>query len=152
MKFSVLILFLCLNFSIAVLHIDKVVHINNKLYNNINSSYYHDEKENVHVDYAIQTKAVASKMLVYVKVNLAENKDDRKFSREFLRTVIDFDKLIKGLYGNPLISNFMKNFMTQVDSLNLKSPLPIVGMKDIFCIKYIICSLTGSLRTQKRVF
>lgn len=129
MRFKVAILFACLNFAIAAFHLDKLVLTGNNIYNNMNYSYYHDQKGNLHLDFAIETKAVLGKMLVYVKVNLAENKDDRKMSREFLRTVIDFDKLIKGLYGNPLISAFMKNIMTQIDALNLRSPLPIVSKR-----------------------
>lgn len=127
MKFSVVIFLACLNSAIAALHVDKLVLIGNNLYNDMNYSYIHDEKENVHVDFAIRTKAVATKMLLYVKANIAENKDDRKMSREFIRTVIDFDKLIKGLYGNPLLAGFMKSIAKKIDALNLKSPLPIVS-------------------------
>lgn len=118
-----------LHFAIAALHIDKFDLQGNDLYNSMNFSYYHDEKANAHVYFSLQTKAVANKMLIYVKVNLAENKDDRKMSREFLRTVIDFDKLVKGLYGNPMIRGFMKSLMKEVEGLNLKSPLPIVSNK-----------------------
>lgn len=125
MTSSVVTLLACFHIALAALHVDKLILAGNNLYNNLNYSYYHDERLNVHVNFEIKTKAVATKMLVYIKVNLAENTDDRKMSREFLRTVIDFDKLIKGLYGNPLISGFMRN-MKEIEALHLKSPLPIV--------------------------
>lgn len=127
MSSSAFTFFVWLHFAIAALHVDKLILTGNDLYNSMNYSYYHDKRENVHVDFAIRTKAVAIKMLLYITANIAENKDDRRMSREFIKTVIDFDKLVKGLYGNPIISGFMKSIAKDLDALNLKSPLPIVS-------------------------
>lgn len=125
MSCKIVIVISCLNFAIASLHLDKVILTGNKLYNEMNYSYYHDEKQNVHINFAIQTKAVASRILVYMKATAAEN--DLRKGRELMRTVIDFDKLINGLYGNPLISGFIKSFIKDLDNLNLKTPLPAVS-------------------------
>lgn len=125
MHLRAVILIAALNVATASLHLDEVILTGNKLYNEMNYSYYHDQKQNVHVDFAIRTKAVAAKMLIYIKATAAEN-DIRKV-QELAKTVINFDKLITGLYANPLISGFVKNFIKDLHKLNLKTPLPIVS-------------------------
>lgn len=124
MVFKIVIGFACLSFAIASLHLDKVILKGNKLYNDMNYSYYHDEKQNCHVDFAIRTKAVATRMTIYLRGTVVEN--DARKGKDIIKTVIDFDNLLNGLYRNPLISGFIKNFMKDLHALNLKTPLPIV--------------------------
>lgn len=127
MASKVAIAFSFLGLSLASLHLDKVMLTGNELYNDMNYSYYHDQKLNAHVDFAIQTKAVANKILIYLKATIADNGITN--NREYFRTVIDFDKLINGLYGNPMISGFTKTFVNDLHALNLKTPLPAVSVQ-----------------------
>lgn len=117
--------FACLNVATASLHLDKLILKGNDLYNDMNYSYYYDEKQNTHVDFTMRTKVVTTKVTLYMKSYVADN-DIRK-NRELISTVIDCEKLINGLYGNPLISGFMKNFLKDIQALNLKFPLPAVS-------------------------
>jgi hypothetical protein len=44
----------------------------------------------------IDTRYVITKLIGYVKVRIAENREDRNFKREFLRLAVDVEKLLSG--------------------------------------------------------
>lgn len=107
----------------AIFHIDHVIIDNNKKYNNITMDYWHDETGNAKVSLTITAFEVATKVLVYMKVNIAEDTHDDLFKKELLRTQIDFNKLYDGIYGNVLIKGFIENFMRSAKDQNLSIPI-----------------------------
>lgn len=125
----VIFVFFLLPSSEASFHIDKLELNFNETCNNTTITYYHDKKLNAAADVTIQTFVITNKMLLYLTVNIAENKHDKHLKREILKTVIDVNKLFKGFYGNPLIKGFMRDLAGRIDALNLKMPLPMVSLK-----------------------
>lgn len=107
----------------AILHIDRVIVDNNKKYNNITLDYWHDKTGNANVNLTVKTFEVATRMLVYLKVNVAEDVHDDLFKRELLRTQIDFSKLYDGIYGNVFIKGFIENFMQDAKNQNFSFPI-----------------------------
>lgn len=123
----VIFLFCFLLSSEASFHIDKLVLNFNDTCNNTTITYYHDRRLNAAADVFIQTFVITNKMLLYITVNIAENKHDKQLKREILKTVIDVNKLFKGFYGNALIRGFMRDLAARIDALNLRMPLPMVS-------------------------
>lgn len=113
----------------ASFHIDKLVLSFNNTCNNTTIKYDHDSRMNARVDVSIQTFVITNKMLLYITVNIAENKHDQHLKREILKTVIDVNKLFKGFYGNVLIKGFMRDLTERIEGLNIKVPLPMVSYK-----------------------
>lgn len=66
-------------------------------------------------------------MLVYVKINVEENKDDRDYKKEFLRTVVDVEKLSKGGQLNFLVAGYMENVKKFLD-FEIRFPFQPVGV------------------------
>lgn len=93
----------------------------------VDLTYKHNSRNNCIVNVTIQSHYPALKGLIYVKVNVAENKDDTEFKRELVRTRIDMEKLLRGLHGNFLIKTFMKNVREQIIAMNLTVPVRPVG-------------------------
>lgn len=112
----------------GILHIDRVLLENNKKCNNVSEIHEHDKTGNAVVTLDIKTFDTVSKMLLYIKVNLAKDENDDLCRREFLRTVMDVNKLIEGAYGNVLIKGFLASFISQVKALNITIPLKPVSL------------------------
>lgn len=111
---------------IAIFHIDHLIVESNKKYNNLTLDYSHDVTGNAIVNETLENFFVATKLLVYVKVNVADDVHDDLFKREFLRTQIDFNKLYDEIYGNILIKGFMDKFMQELKAQNFSIPLKAV--------------------------
>ena len=50
------------------------------------------------------------KLNAYVKVSLPEKPGDNEYRSELVRTVLDAEKLFKGIYSNDFVKNLMENF------------------------------------------
>lgn len=112
----------------GISHIDHVVFQNNKECNNATESHGHNKIGNAVVGFKIETYVAATKMLVYIKANVEKDENDDLCRREFLRTVMDLNKLIEGAYGNFLIRGFMESFIDQIEALNVTMPLMPVSL------------------------
>lgn len=66
------------------------------------------------------------KLLIYVKLNLPENAIDRKYQKEFLRTVCDLEKIMNGNNGNFISSSMMAIISSSID-IDLKLPFKRVN-------------------------
>ena len=62
------------------------------------------------------------KINVYVKVSLPEKPGDNQYRRELMSTVVDVEKLSKGIYSNGLLRVLMENFHKSIN-YELKFPL-----------------------------
>lgn len=86
----------------------------------------------------VVTSTVIEKVLLYLKVNLQEDKTDEKYQKELVRTVIDAGKLFKGIYGNFIAKNLMENFFTSID-FEPKFPLKAVrNFKMMIQVKHLV--------------
>lgn len=112
----------------GILHIDHVRLENNNNYNKATESHSHDYKGNAVVGIDITTFVTVSKMLLYIKANVAKDENDDLCSRELINTVMDVNKLIDGAFGNILIKAFMESFIDQVQALNITMPLKPVSL------------------------
>lgn len=66
-----------------------------------------------------------TKILIYLKIRTPENENDREFKRELIRTVVDVEKVIKGVFGNPVIQAITKDLLKSIN-FPLKFPFPPV--------------------------
>lgn len=74
------------------------------------------------------------KVLATFKINFPEDKNDKKFGRQFFRTSINLEKASNGVNGNFLIKSLMENFYKSFD-FELKFPLKKV--KNFIIVFYI---------------
>lgn len=118
----------CLIFisSDAVIYIDNVAVESNPSIANITISYIHDRDGNSITNVTIQTFVVFTKMMLYLKVNIAEDQKASLYKRELVNIAMDVEKLFKGAQGNlivKLIIDENKKFM----DFKIKFPLPPVS-------------------------
>lgn len=105
------------------LFIDHIEVETNNTLATVEIKYKHNDRNNCIVDVTVQSYYPALRGLIYIKVNVAENKDDTEFKRELIRTRIDMEKLLKGLHGNFLVKTFMKNMREQIVAMHLTVPV-----------------------------
>lgn len=129
----VILLFILASALSAVIYVNRFTVESNKKVCNISTSFTHDEKRNSIINLTIQINKTLIKCLIYAKVNLAENDDDRECKREFIRTVVDAEKAYKGAQMNFLIASYMANMKRYMD-FDVDFPLQPVGFKIIFTI------------------
>lgn len=110
----------------AVIYIDRFTLDSNKKASNFSVSYTHNKNRNAIVNLTIEILKPLTKLMIYVKVNLAENEHDREYRWEFLRTVVDVDKLFKGAQMNPLVAAYMEN-MKQFLNFEIQFPFQPVS-------------------------
>lgn len=131
-----------------VFYVDKYIIESNPAIVNATVAYTHDKDGAAVINLTAQTFKTITKAMVYVRGCLPENKDDRQFRRETLRTVIDVEKIIKGVQQNPFLKNFMKEVLKTLD-FEVKMPMPRVSLPQQFLqaefIIFIFRELTDSL-------
>lgn len=109
--------------SLGSLFIDHIEIETNSTLATVAIKYKHNDRNNCIVDVTIHSFYPALKGLIYIKVNVAENKDDTEFRRELIRTRIDMEKLLRGLHGNFLVKTLMKSMRQQIVAMNLTVPV-----------------------------
>ena len=87
----------------------------NKTYLNITSNYSTDRTQEATLNFNFYTFATLNNLKVYFSINLPENKDDVNFRKELVRTVVDFEKIVKGIFGNPIVKIFMEDIFSSMD-------------------------------------
>lgn len=56
-----------------------------------------------------------TKMVTYLKANVPENENDKKFKKEVVRTVVDMEKLTKGFSGNFVLKTAIDLFLNSFE-------------------------------------
>lgn len=99
--------------------------IENSALTNATVDYYHDEFGQCIANATFWTFVTINKMLIYFKINTPENKNDKEFKKAVISTVIEVDKVFKGMQSNIIIS---ATFSAIKDSMSFdyKTPLPPV--------------------------
>lgn len=89
------------------------------------------------------------KMLVYITIKMPEDETDKTYRKEFMKSTFDVSRILNGIYGSPVVSVFMSNFLKSCD-FELKMPFPpvkvevkslITLLKDFFQRTYHITNL-----------
>lgn len=123
----ILIFWVLVKLSGGLLYVDKVVIETNKTLLTIATQHENRKDIGVSGNVTIQTFLEIQKVLIYMKVNIAANKNDNEYKISLLRTQIDMGKLLKGLYGNAILKGFMDNIVDHFLKQNISFPLAPVG-------------------------
>lgn len=105
------------------------VNLNNKL---MNATYNHtcDGTQPCMMNIELQTFVVVTKILVYFKVKIPDNVNDRDYKRELISTVVDAEKIYKGVYGNPILRVLVSDYFRSLDFVP-KFPFPAVSCNNL---------------------
>lgn len=78
------------------------------------------------VNIRLETFVTLTKVFAYATVNIPLDQNDNKYRKEFIKTVIDVEKLLKGITGNMLVKAFLTDFFNSID-FKAKFPFPKVS-------------------------
>lgn len=134
----------------GIVYIERVTSDFNAKIVDLKIIYAHNSNGDAEVNVTFVTNVTITKILVYARLAIPENKDDNKYRRELVRTVIDAEKIFKGAQTNFLVNVFYNCISRYVD-FELKLPLVPVGtekkliqMFHNFIIHFTIRERTGS--------
>lgn len=121
----------------CIVYIDRVTKdFNPKVLIDFTVEYTHNSNGDAVVNVTIVSVVTITKLLAYGQVRLPENKDDREYRREFIRTVFDVTKTLNGSQSNFLVKFFCDNVMKYAD-FEMKFPVGPVGIRNIqFQLRY----------------
>lgn len=91
----------------------------------VNISFFNDGIKDTVFNAIAETFVDIHGLTVNFVLRIPETSSDTKYSREFLRTSVSFDKFINGNRGNYLVAILMDQLMKYID-FELKFPLPKV--------------------------
>lgn len=66
------------------------------------------------------------KMLLYITLKMPEEETDKTYRKEFMKSTFDVSRILNGIYGSPIVSVFMRNFLKSCD-FELKMPFSPVS-------------------------
>jgi hypothetical protein len=92
----------------------SIVKINYTMHNNGVSSFT--------VNMTFETLEVFAKMWVYFTVRIPQDKNDNAYQKEYLKTVIDVEKAVRGIQNNFVVSLLMNSF-TRAGEEPMKFPM-----------------------------
>lgn len=87
----------------------------------IDYTFRNYETKSFRFNASIQTLAVFSKALLYCKVKIPENENDKSFKKDFINTVVDMEKSLKG-NQNEWLSSLRDELLRRID-FELKFPM-----------------------------
>lgn len=115
-------------FTSCLVYIDRVKSGFNPKMCNLTINYTHNEKGESVTNVTIVNHVNITKLFVYVSVRIPENRNDREYSREVIRTVVDLEKVFNGLQSNPLVKGYADNILKHVD-FEIKLPFKPVSSR-----------------------
>lgn len=110
----------------GITFIDNVIVEPNLAYTNMSIAYTHNERGSSVSNLTFQSKVTILKILIYVKVRIAEDQSGSQYKRELLKTVIDLEKLFKGSQVNFLVKAYINNIEKFMD-FKVKFPMKPVS-------------------------
>lgn len=87
----------------------------------IDYSFQNYENKSFSFNGTIQSLAVISKALLYYKLKIPENENDKNFKKEFINTVVDLEKSLKG-NQNEWLSMIRDEILKRID-FEIKFPM-----------------------------
>lgn len=118
-------LLFCSSFVSCLLYIDRVKSNANLAIENLTVTFTHDATGNSVTTAVFTTFVTITKKLAYVKIRIAEDKNDKEFTKEIISTIVEIDKVFKGFQSNIFINNFFRDIRKSID-FRFVMPLPPV--------------------------
>lgn len=92
-----------------------------------------------------------SKVVIYAKLRIPEDSNDRDFKKVILSTTIDLRKLFNGAHSSGLVKAFIKPFLS---SMNFEPEFPIKAVSNIISFHFmflqiIFCSKPWNFATYR---
>lgn len=129
---SLLIFYFCFipNLANCIVHVDRVEVESNPSIGSLVVNYIDDEKGNSIINATFSNTVTITKSLLYFKLKIAENDNDKDYKRQLISSVLDVDKVLKGFQSNIVISRFFAAFKKGMD-LKFQHPLPPVSFDSL---------------------
>lgn len=105
----------------SIIIVDKLEFETNPAIGNLSFVFKEHHTYGQVVNATIQSFVTATNGLVYVSINFPDDENDQKYQKQFLRTSFDVQKVLKGIYSNPIAKNFIQNLNDSID-FELKLP------------------------------
>jgi hypothetical protein len=96
-----------------------------------NYSLFNDRIHPFLINVTFENLAVVSKMWVYLKIRAPESDDDKSYQKIFLNTVVDLDKVLKGMQKNFIVSKIFECIFDASQN-QLRLPLKKVREREKF--------------------
>lgn len=104
---------------------------------NLSTSYFLDKRGNSVTSATIQTFKTVTKALLYYKVRMASDKNDKDYRIEAINTVIDVGKFLKGAQSNLLLKPVIDG-IAQSFHLKITFPVPPASAIKLICNESLI--------------
>lgn len=130
----------------CVFHIDRVEVESNPSIGSLLVDYIHDVKGNSIINATFTNSVTITKSLLYFKMRVAEDKNDKDFKRQMISSVLDVDKVLRGFQSNVVISRFFAVFKKGMD-LKFHHPLaPVSKISEVTVVSFYIFSCSLALQ------
>lgn len=106
----------------CIIFIDHIIVSCNYDVANLSMNVVNDGTHDTLISASAEYFAVVDKMIIQLKLNVAENEDDMNYRRELLSTTVNVQKLIKGVEGDFVVKTIMANYIKSAD-FELKMPI-----------------------------
>lgn len=93
----------------GIIYIDRYTLEFNEKLSNWSISYIRVEKASSITNVTFTPFKTVTKLLAYLTVKVAEDRNDREYRKEFIRTVFDCGKLFDGSQGNPILRGIIED-------------------------------------------
>lgn len=127
MLLLILLFYFLPNHVSCIFHIDRAEIESNPSIGSLEVNYVHDVKGNSIINATFSNSVTITKSLLYFKMRVAEDKNDKEYKRQLISSVLDVDKVLKGFQSNIVISRFFAAFKKGMD-LKFKHPLAPVSI------------------------
>lgn len=94
---------------------------------NITASYVNNAINDAVMNMTFDVFETILSMKLYLRVRLPEDKSDRRFQKDLLKTSIDDGKMLSGIAANFLIKSMLDNLLKSFD-FDPKLPFPPVNI------------------------
>lgn len=121
------VVLLTLPYACCLLYIDRVEFESNPDLENSTLTFFHDATGNSVTTATFTTFFPITKMMLYIKIKFAEDRNDKEYKRQIVSSVLDIDKVLKGLQSNTFISHFFQDVRNSMD-FTFRLPLPPVRL------------------------
>lgn len=99
----------------GIIYVDNILCEPNKAVLDMTVVTAHDATGNALTNLTFKTRSVVTKMLLYLKVIMADDQIKAGVTREVLRSVVDIEKVMKGSHSNPLIKQFFDSLLPKMN-------------------------------------
>lgn len=129
---SIHLLGLIISSASCYLYINRTTVECNSAIVNVNLEFFHDATGQCVINNNFTTHVTITKMRIYFKVNVAEDKFDKEFKKVIVSSVFDVEKVFQGMQSNLIINIFFTEIKKSM-AFEYKMPLPPVS--DNFAVK-----------------